>query len=120
MDKSNVSIACTVCPVCNKQSDTNEILLDTRMRDVLHMRTSVGWLLCEEHQKIANEGHVFLVGVTDQSEETGVPELIGETMQLTKTLWVKLASEAPESDVLFVPLSFLNELKRVLGANACK
>lgn len=120
MSNSNVSIACTVCPVCNKQSDTNEILLDAQMRDVLHLRTSVGYLLCEEHQKVANEGSVFLIGTTDRSPETGVPELIGESLRLNADVWKLMAPEAPASDVLFLPKSSLEELKHALGVVACE
>ncbi len=60
-DKSHVSMEQHVCLVCGVTFDTGAILLDKRLRASMERRTTTGWGLCAEHQKLADEGFVALV-----------------------------------------------------------
>jgi len=64
-DKSYVSMEQRVCQVCGKQYDTGALLMDTRLKNSLDMHTVTGWGLCEEHQKLFDDGYVALVEVTN-------------------------------------------------------
>jgi len=60
-DKSHVSMEQHVCLVCGVTFDTGAILLDKRLRASMERRTTMGWGLCAEHQKLADDGFVALV-----------------------------------------------------------
>jgi hypothetical protein len=60
-DKSHVSMEQHVCLVCGVTFDTGAILLDKRLRASMGRRTTTGWGLCAEHQKLADDGFVALV-----------------------------------------------------------
>ena len=60
-DKSHVSMEQHVCLVCGVTFDTGAILLDKRLRASMEHRTTTGWGLCAEHQKLADDGFVALV-----------------------------------------------------------
>ncbi|MBH2008463.1 MAG: ATPase [Xanthomonadaceae bacterium] len=60
-EKSHVSLEQHVCLVCGVKYDTSSILLDKRLRASLEHHTTTGWGLCDEHQKLSNDGFVALV-----------------------------------------------------------
>lgn len=60
-DKSHVSLEQRVCLVCGAVFDTGSILLDKRLRASMEHRTTTGWGLCVEHQRLFDEGYVALV-----------------------------------------------------------
>lgn len=60
-DKSHVSLEQRVCLVCGITFDTGNLLLDKRLRASLAHRTTTGWGLCAEHQRLFSEGFVALV-----------------------------------------------------------
>lgn len=60
-EKSHVSMEQHVCLVCGVTFDTGAILLDKRLRASMEHRTTTGWGLCAEHQKLADDGFVALV-----------------------------------------------------------
>ena len=70
-DKSHVSLEQRVCLVCGTPFDTGNILLDKRLRASLAHRTTTGWGLCPEHQKLSDDGFVALVECDPQ--RSGLP-----------------------------------------------
>lgn len=60
-EKSHVSLEQHACLVCGVTFDTGSILLDRRLRPSMEQRTTTGWGLCAEHQKLADDGFVALV-----------------------------------------------------------
>ena len=70
-DKSHVSLERHVCLVCGTAFDTGNILLDKRLRANLERHTATGWGLCDEHQRLFDDGFVALV-VCDP-ERSGKP-----------------------------------------------
>lgn len=62
MTKSHVSIEQNACLVCGRTFDTGAILLDRRLKDSLDRTTTTGFGLCDEHQKLYDDGFIALVG----------------------------------------------------------
>jgi hypothetical protein len=61
MEKSYVTVEQYACPVCGKTFDSGNLLLDKRMRDRFEMKTTTGFVLCPEHERMKNDGYVALV-----------------------------------------------------------
>lgn len=64
MSKSYVSMEQKVCVVCGIAYDSGAILMDTRLRNSMEVKTTTGWGLCDEHQKLMDEGYIALVEAT--------------------------------------------------------
>lgn len=62
MSKSYVSMEQHLCEVCGIPFDTGAILLKKDTQPTLERHTITGWGLCPEHQKLADDGYVALVG----------------------------------------------------------
>lgn len=63
-EKSFVTEASALCPVCCKECNTGDILLNTQLSNTFERVTCVGWGdMCPEHQKLRDEGYVALVEV---------------------------------------------------------
>lgn len=60
-NKSHASLEQRVCQVCGTPFDTGSILLDKRLRANLEDRTTTGWGLCPEHQKLFSDGYIALI-----------------------------------------------------------
>lgn len=60
-EKSHVSLEQRVCLVCGVAFDTGGILLDRRLRARFERRTTTGWGLCVEHQRLFDDGYIALV-----------------------------------------------------------
>lgn len=60
-DKSHVSLEQRICQVCGAAFDTGSVLLDKRLRASMESRTTTGWGLCPEHQKMFAEGFIALI-----------------------------------------------------------
>jgi len=67
-EKSHVGMGHSICPVCTKKHD-EVVLLDRRLRKTLTSDEMMGFDLCEEHQKLCNDGYVALVGI-DENKST--------------------------------------------------
>lgn len=63
-DKSYVTLEQRVCHVCGKQYDTGSLLIDKRLCKKFEHHTVTGWGLCEEHQKLFDDGFIALVEAT--------------------------------------------------------
>jgi hypothetical protein len=62
MSKSFVTLEQKQCIVCGETYDSGALLLDKRMREKFEMHTVTGLGLCEEHQKMKDDGYVALIG----------------------------------------------------------
>lgn len=59
-DKSFVTIARRICLICNQEYETNELLLDQKLRNRFDRFTTIGTGLCPEHTK---EGYICLIAI---------------------------------------------------------
>lgn len=59
--KSYVTLEQHVCTVCDKPFDTGVLLLDKRLQERFDRKTVTGYGLCEEHQKMKDDGFIALI-----------------------------------------------------------
>lgn len=72
-EKEYVSMEAKICPVCGKTHNRGcGILMDRRLKKSLDPQTVTGYALCEEHQRLQEEGYVFVVGV-DEKKSSASP-----------------------------------------------
>ena len=65
-----VAMAEHICPVCNKTHTHNtEILIDKRLKDIPEDKRVTGMSLCEEHQKLADDGFICIIVVDESKSE---------------------------------------------------
>ena len=63
MSNDFVAMAEHVCGICCKRHTHNtELLIHKKLRDIPKDERLLGWGLCEEHDRLFNEGYVALVG----------------------------------------------------------
>jgi len=67
--KSHVSMEQHECFICGKLYDTGAVLLDRRLRQSLERHTVTGSGLCPEHQKIHDDGFIFLIECDPEKSE---------------------------------------------------
>lgn len=68
-----------VCPVCGTTHDSGAILLNQRLRSIKGAkggRVTTGYGLCDEHQRLFDEGYLALIGI-DPSRSS----LTGDTVK---------------------------------------
>lgn len=116
-----------ICIVCGKCHDTGIILIDGHGRPIFSDDTVVtGYHLCEEHQKMFDEGYIALIEINPERSnlsEDGILEpkdvyRTGAVVHIKKSLADKLFEDQPEgfedSPVRYVVpevTQFLNGLK---------
>ena len=79
-EKSHVSMATAICPICGKEEETGEILLHQQIQPVLDRRTCTGFKPCKEHTTDIENGYVFLIAT--ESEKEPMKHLTGVTLRL--------------------------------------
>lgn len=70
MNTNYVAMAQEICPICGiTHEHSNELLLDKRLRSIPEDKRITGYGLCEEHDKLFQDGYIALVGA-DESKST--------------------------------------------------
>ena len=120
--KSHVSMEQKVCQVCGVVYDSGSILLDTRIRngklvESMDRNTITGYGLCEEHQKLHDEGYVALV----ECSNTNVGKTItqenanrtGNVAHLKRSVMAQVFdADIPENlPFIFIEIGVLDKLK---------
>ena len=121
MEKSFVTLEQNVCPICGKVFETDNLLMDTRIRNGKLMETFdkytvTGYSICEECQKMIDEGRVALVEINEPSDPN---TLTLDTVDRTgKIGWMKrdivqqLIPEFPEDKFMcYVENGFFKEME---------
>jgi hypothetical protein len=96
-----------ICPICNEQTESGEILLDRRLKPSMEKYTPTGYGICEKHQKLVDEGWVFLLAVKEDDKDY----LLGTTAQIKKKVWKQMCPDAPDQPVMRVSESFMKKLQ---------
>lgn len=92
MEKSFVTLEQNVCPICTKVFETGNLLMDTRIRNGKLMETFdkytvTGYSVCEECQKMIDEGRVALVEINEPSDPNNLtPDNVDRTGKIG---WMK-------------------------------
>lgn len=114
-EKSYVGMAHHVCPVCLKEHDP-VVLLNTRMAKTLTRHEFAGWAMCEEHQKLKDEGYVALIAVSDQGSMVTLENAnrTGHTAHVRQAVWAHIFN-VPLSDkgLAFVSPEIITYLQKL-------
>ena len=121
MEKSFVTLEQNVCPICTKVFETGNLLMDTRIRNGKLMETFdnytvTGYSICEECQKMIDEGRVALVEINEPYDVDGMmPDNVDRTGKIG---WMKrdivqqLIPEFPEDKFMcYVENGFFKEME---------
>lgn len=121
MEKSFVTLEQNVCPICGKVFETGNLLMDTRIRNGKLMETFdkytiTGYSICEECQKMIDDGHVALVEINEPYDIDGMmPDNVDRTGKIG---WMKrdivqqLIPEFPEDKFMcYVENGFFKEME---------
>jgi len=71
MGKSYVTMETVFCIICGSEKESGAILMDRGLRDKFENTTCTGPGLCQEHQKLFDDGFIALVGA--DPEKSGDP-----------------------------------------------
>ena len=121
MEKSFVTLEQNVCPICGKIFETGNLLMDNRIRNGKLMETFdkytiTGYSICEECQKMVDDGRVALVEINEPYDIDGMmPDNVDRT---GKVGWMKREAvrqylpEFPEDKFMcYVENGFFKEME---------
>jgi hypothetical protein len=102
-EKSHVGMGFHVCPVCLREHD-EVVLLDRRLRKSLTRHEFVGWKMCEEHQRLKDEGYIALVCCENQPSSLQDAKRTGDLAHVKAEAWDKIFINlpVPESGMAFI------------------
>lgn len=119
-DKSHVGMETRLCLVCGVEYETGAILLDRRLVKSLERKNCTGWGMCEEHQKLKDEGYVALVGCDESKSRvkggTVMPEGVYRTGDIahikSEAFQEMFDCDVPKDGVAFCDSRVIEELKK--------
>ena len=118
---SHVAMAEHICPIClTKHTYNTEILLHKQLKDIPEDRRVTGYGLCEEHQRLADEGYIALVEATAPKEGNTLKQeealRTGRIAHLKRDVFSEVFDqEAPDLDMVFVDVGVLDMLDKMQG-----
>lgn len=110
-EKNYVAMETLLCPVCGvKHSHGAGILLHKRLQNIDPEKTTTGYGMCEEHQRLFDEGYIALIGVenSDPGKDTLKMEeayRTGEVCHLKKDLFNQIFNVEVDEEL---PLVFVD------------
>lgn len=125
MSKSYVSVEQKVCQVCGTVYDTGSILLDTRIRngklvDSMDRNTVTGYGLCEEHQKLFDEGYIALVECSNTNTRNTLTQAnairTGNIVHLRREVAQRIFNTDQPADLpmVFIEIGVIEKLKAMM------
>lgn len=121
MEKSFVTLEQNVCPICTKVFETGNLLMDTRIRNGKLMEafdkcTITGYAICEECQKMVDEGRVALVEINEPSDPNNLTldnvDRTGKIGWMKRDIVQQLIPEFPEDKFMcYVENGFFKEME---------
>lgn len=121
MEKSFVTLEQNVCPICGKVFETDNLLMDTRIRNGKLMETFdkytvTGYSICEECQKMIDEGRVALVEINEPSDPNNLTldnvDRTGKIGWMKRDIVQQLIPEFPEDKFMcYVENGFFKEME---------
>lgn len=118
---SHVAMAEHICPVClNKHTHNTKILLHKRLGNIPKDKRVTGYGLCEEHQRLADEGYIALVEAQAPEESNTLKQedalRTGRIAHLKRDAFAEVFDqEAPDLDMVFVNEGVLDILDKMQG-----
>lgn len=121
MTKSYVSMEQKVCVVCGMTYDTNALLMDRRLKDSMEQHTITGYGACPEHQKLADDGFIALIGANEltASKSLNLSEVdrTGELVFFKKEIFEKMFNTTLNPSrfpMVFVEPEIITKLKNIV------
>ena len=121
MEKSFVTLEQNVCPICGKVFETDNLLMDTCIRNGKLMETFdkytvTGYSICEECQKMIDEGRVALVEINEPSDPNNLTldnvDRTGKIGWMKRDIVQQLIPEFPEDKFMcYVENGFFKEME---------
>lgn len=121
-DKSHVGMETRLCLVCGVEYETGAILLDKRLGKSLERKNCTGWGMCEEHQKLKDEGYVALVSI-DQAKsgkplDPNTAYRTGAVAHLKAEVFEKMFGDKPPSGgIAFCGDELIKKLESMAGGD---
>ena len=112
-DKSYVTMAQHICPICGQVHETGELLLDKRLREVFDRHTITGWGMCPKCHEKVDEGYVAFVELAQEpNEDHNSIQPTGRYAWLRRSILPELLGERAETvqEMSFVDAGFMNAL----------
>jgi hypothetical protein len=113
-EKSHVGMGFHVCPVCGKEHD-EVVLLDRRLRNTLTNHMFAGWSMCEEHQKLRDDGYIALIETSNRP--TGLADAVrtGQLAHISSGAYPHFFnSEPPPGGIAFVEVGVIAKLQEAI------
>jgi len=117
MDKSHVGMGHYICPVCG-QNHGEEVLLNRFLRPTLTQNEFLGFAMCEEHQKLRDDGYTAMIEVSNKP--TGLADAIrtGQIAHIRNTAWPNLFdSLPPDGGIAFAEVGLFTKLQEKVAAH---
>ena len=118
MTKSFVSMEQKQCIVCGEIYDSGSLLLNRRMTPNMEQHTLTGLGACPEHQKLADDGYIALIGVNESTKNSTLKpseaDRTGELVFLKKEAFEKMFTtklDPGKFPMVYVSPELINELK---------
>lgn len=118
---SHVAMAEHICVVCGtKHTHNTEILIHKQLKDIPKDERITGYGLCEEHQRLADEGYIALVEVQALKEGNTLKQeealRTGRIAHLKRDKFSEVFDQgAPDLDMIFVGVGVLDVLESMSG-----
>ncbi len=122
MEKSYVTMEQKMCVVCGQPYSTDSIFLDRKLGKRFEQYTITGWGMCEEHQKLKDDGYVALIGC-DEEKSSRTPNgnidpdgafRTGEIAHLKTTAWENIMNvSVPDQMICFCESEVINALEKM-------
>lgn len=123
--KSHMSLEQKVCPVCGITHSHNcAVLLDKRLRNSMERHTITGYGLCEEHDRLNQEGYIMLVAAKNPADkatmQVGKAERTGEIAAIKREVFMQLfnvpAAQA-QLPMVYVEPEVIEHLRQLMEAD---
>jgi hypothetical protein len=119
--KSFVSVATNVCPICGKEFETGEILIDKRIRDSLERTTLTSVSICPEDQEFLDTGYIMLVEIDEKKSKMSSslkPEDVSRTgviVRLKKEVAAKIFNVEITTPFIYIDKEVTARLQAMVG-----
>lgn len=123
--KSHISLEQKVCPVCGITHSHNcAVLLDNRLRNSMERHTVTGYGLCEEHDRLNQEGYIMLVAAKNPADkatmQVGEARRTGEVAAIKREVFIQLfnvpAAQA-QLPMVYVEPEVIEHLRQLMEAD---
>jgi hypothetical protein len=111
--KSYVTMVTRQCIICDKEFETNELMIDRRLRNQFEMKTKVGIGICPDHKK---EGYIVLIGIDPERSTRDSVYKTGEVVHIKKKVFHDLFRDPPMAgeDFTFIDQATILKLQEMM------